>query len=89
MNEALGQQAAPQGTKVEVASVLAELLDDAVERWPRFNTHEFGEPADGTYVVRRKDIESPEAAQQYQRRAPRPDPRKLAQDSDSLLAAHA
>src|SRR5450756_2972108 len=89
VNETLGQQAAAQRIEVEVASMVAEALDDAIERRPRFNTHQPAEPARDADVARREHVEAPETTQEDQTGAPGANARKLGQVPDRLVAAHA
>ena len=45
--------------EVKVATIVAEVLDDALERWARIEAHELAEATRDANVTRRKDVEAP------------------------------
>ena len=51
MDEALGQETAPQGTKVEVALVVAEALDEAIERRSWFDVEQVAESSGDAHIA--------------------------------------
>src|ERR1043165_6846696 len=63
VDQALGQQAAAQGTEVKVAPKIAEPLDDAIKRRSRLKSHQAADPARDADVTWRKHVETPQTAQ--------------------------
>jgi len=87
MNEIASQELSAQRAEVQVAALVAEPLDGALEL-RALQMHQRAEPACDADVAGGKYIEPAEPAQQNQASAPTADARQLAEKSARLLAAH-
>jgi hypothetical protein len=69
--------------------MIAEALDDTIERRSWFDVQQVAEPPGDADIARWKHVEASEASQQHHAGCPRADARQLGEGSERIARAHA